>query len=504
MSITEKRTEPSKRIVRVAPYIRISRDDAELKGLGVERQLAIIRAALPRFGTAGEEWVETIVLDENNTSATDGKMRPALTRGLDMIRNGELDAIACYSQDRLLRMPTELEHIIHMHEYVTPVRLATSASGEINLSDPDAVHSARVNAAGSARESALISKRRRDEVQQFAERGQRHGAAPFGWKRERTFSPQGRQIGSRDVIDPDEAGVLRYAARRILSGVSVRAVTAELATGEVHPRIRVAKKTGKPSSGAWSTSQLRTYLLRESNIGLRVHHGSVMVGVAGDWEPIFTQSEFIRIKAMLNDPARRSNTHGSVPRHMLSGLAQCAQCGAGSKIRARKANSRGSLVYMCVGTEINPGCWQAHRVADIDPFIDGAVERILADPSMAEPDDDADAELAPLYARLDELTAEELEWVNTPGIKPHQVVAANVRIDAERDAIKAQIDALMPTLNATIDLPAGWTGADIATRKAMLTNLFESITLNPPAERGYGRKFHPADITVIPRKRAHR
>jgi site-specific DNA recombinase len=491
----------SKRVVRVAIYIRISRDDAELKGLGVDRQLDIVRASLPRFGGIDEDWVEVLVLDENNTSATNGKVRPELTRGLDLIRSGAIDAIACFTQDRLLRMPIELEHIIHMHEFVTPVKLATSGGGVINLDDPDSVMAARNTAASSAREAKLISIRRKAEVEQFAARGRRHAQAPFGWSRVHDYAPNGRLIGSHDVINEAEATVLRYAAKRVLGGVSMRSVVAELAAGDVHPRSRQLEN-GTASSRTWSSTQLRGYLTRPANAGLRVHHKEVLDGVIADWPALWDLATHQRLVNMMNDPERKKYTRGSRERWLLSGIAVCGHCENGGLIRVN-TSIHGASRYVCVGTSANPGCYQAHRVEDIDAHIGRIVEVMLADPSASAPADEATEQLAPLYRRLDELAADQHEWDTADGIKPAQLTARTRIIDAERAEVQAAISALLPSLNVTLDLPNGWRAdLPIATRKAVIRNLFESVTLNPPAERGKGRRFQLEDVTVVTRRQA--
>lgn len=492
-------------IVRVILYLRISRDDAEIKGLGVDRQAEDCVAALPRISRVNDEqWVIVAVLDENNTSASRGKERPHLVDGLSRIRQGNADALMFYTQERFTRWPIEVEYILIENE-TAPIRLATSIKGELDLTDPDVVHSMRTTVANDAREVAVIKRRRMRETNQYAERGRRHGAAPFGWLRESRFTDAGRRLDSIDKINEPEAAVLRYAAKQILAGVSLRSLTLELAAGDVHPRVRQFEKTG-PSSGKWTSKQLKSYLLRESNVCIRVHRGEP-TDVPGDWPAIFTTADgrpdtatYQRLRMILNDPARKTTERGRTPKYMLTSIARCGRCEDGGHILAQLDHRTRTPVYVCTGTQAKRGCYQRHRVADIDSFIDDAVEKILADESAAEPADDADAELAPLYARLDALMIEQAEWDNAP-VKPHQLIAQTARIDAERDAIDAEISALMPTLNGSIDLPNGWSGADIPTRKAMVRNLFESITLNLAVEKHKGRKFQPADITVIPRKR---
>jgi hypothetical protein len=202
------------------------------------------------------------------------------------------------------------------------------------------------------------------------------------------------------------------------------------------------------------------------------------------------------LRGVLLDPSRKSNDKGSKPAHLLSGIAHCGACG---NTRIMVIGGRGGKRYVCVGTTKARGCYLAHREAEIDAHVTAAVEAILADESYAEPAEDAAAALAPLYARLDELAAEQAEWDAAPGIKPAQLAARTVIIDAARLAVEAEISALLPSLNATLDLPNGFAAGTIVERKAAVRNLFASVTLNVPAERGRGRKFHASDVTLVPR-----
>ena len=75
------------------------------------------------------------------------------------------------------------------------------------------------------------------------------------------------------------------------------------------------------------------------------HRGKV-VGTAA-WDPIITETEHDAVAAILANPARRTSP-GPARRHLLSGLARCAECGAGMKpgwVPTRKGEKH--HLYLC-------------------------------------------------------------------------------------------------------------------------------------------------------------
>jgi len=144
-------------------------------------------------------------------------------------------------------------------------------------------------------EREQLARRGRRKMAERAEAGQPHGRTAYGWRREQVYDDQGRRLGSKDVLYPEQADVIRWAAAAVLSGQSLRGIVAELnARGAL-------TLNDKP----WSTTTLRMMLLRERNAGRRVYQGQV-VG-RGDWEAVLDEDTHTRVTALLTDPARRSS-----------------------------------------------------------------------------------------------------------------------------------------------------------------------------------------------------
>lgn len=110
--------------------------------------------------------------------------------------------------------------------------------------------------------------------------------------------------------------VIEDCSHRLLQGVSLRALAAELRQKEEVPTV-----TGAP----WSAETLRDILLRPRNAGFMVHKGQILEGVKAPWEPIVKPEVFEVVRTLLTDPARRSSP-GAAPRWHGTGIYRCGIC----------------------------------------------------------------------------------------------------------------------------------------------------------------------------------
>ncbi|MGH8836793.1 MAG: recombinase family protein, partial [Actinomycetes bacterium] len=249
--------------LRAAVYSRIS-DDRAGRGLGVARQ----REDCAKL-VADRSWELVASLKDNDRSAYTGKPRKEYVRLLELVRADALDVIVAWHPDRLHRSPSELEDFISLIE-AHGVSVVTCQAGQWDLGTPAGRMVARQIGAVSRYESEHKSDRVRRALEQRAEMGRPHGRVPYGWRR----------VEGRDVVDQDQAGIIREIAGRIISGDSLRSITADLnARGVLSP-------TGK----TWGKQMLRHVVLRERNVGLRTHRGQVIGD--GDWPPILDRGQW--------------------------------------------------------------------------------------------------------------------------------------------------------------------------------------------------------------------
>ena len=113
---------------RAAIYVRIS-EDRDDQQLGVERQR---QDCLKLCADRGWDAIEP-VYEDNDISASKGKLRASYQRLLADIRAGRVDAVVAFDQDRTTRTPMEFEQFaLDVWQAGIPV-LSTVVSGDIPL-----------------------------------------------------------------------------------------------------------------------------------------------------------------------------------------------------------------------------------------------------------------------------------------------------------------------------------------------------------------------------------
>src|SRR3954462_14440735 len=330
--------------VRAAIYCRIS-DDRRGLGLGVSRQHQDCLELAGRHG-----WRGPPAFVDTDVSAYSGKPRPQYDQLMRAVHGGEVDVVVAWDPDRLHRSPAELEGVIAAVERAG-VDVVTVQAGRWDLSTASGKLVARMLGSIARHESDHKSERVRRALQQNAAAGRAHGRVPYGWIRER--GPDG---AGREVIVPEQAAVIRRIADALLTGESLRSITAALNAEEV------PSPAGKP----WAKGMVRALVLRERNAGLRVHRGQVVGEGAG--QPILERGRFEQLRAVLADPARKTST-GTAAAHLLSGIARCGVCGAALRV----SHNRRVPSYRCS----ERGC-VIRRQADVDELVTRVVVGRLA------------------------------------------------------------------------------------------------------------------------------
>ena len=127
----------------------------------------------------------------------------------------------------------------------------------------------------------------------------------------------------------------------------------------------------------WTTHSVRQLLYSARISGQREHHGEI-VGKAS-WPAIIKAAQSTRIRALLNDPERRTNRVAR--KYLLAGLLRCAKCGTTMVSRPR-SDGRGR--YVCSRDPGRNGCGSTFILADeVDTFIADAVVHRLDTPRLA-------------------------------------------------------------------------------------------------------------------------
>jgi site-specific DNA recombinase len=464
---------------RVAIYTRISQD-REGAGLGVERQEADCRALAEQLG-----WTIVAVHTDNDLSAYSGKPRPGYEALLADLRAGTADAVICWHTDRLHRRPVELEDYIAVCE-PRSVPTQTVKAGPIDLATPAGRMVARqLGAVGRYEVEHMVERQQRARLQAATSGKWGGGRRPYG------YAPDGVT-----VVDA-EAETLQWAAGQVLAGRALNAIVADLN----------ARGTTTSTGRAWRPTELQRVLVRPRNAGLMVHRGQI-VGPAG-WPPILDEATWRGVRAVLQDPGRRTNTTVA-RRWLLSGLAVCGVCG--DPVRSFSASGqrrKTKPVYTC-----RTGKHVVRDAAACDQLVEAVILERLSRPDARELlTGDQRADTAVLHLRDSALAERLVELGRLYGdgtIDAPQLQAATASIRAQRERITAELAASSrgSVLAGVADAPDParvWAGLDLSRRRAIIDTLATVTIL--PARRGRrpgwqpGQSyFDPTTVKVTPKR----
>jgi site-specific DNA recombinase len=452
-------------VTAAAIYARISHDPSG-EQLGVSRQIEDCRALAERRG-----WPVAEVYVDDDRSAYSGRPRPEYLRLLDDIAAGSVDGLVVWHLDRLHRQPRELEDFFTVCDRAQLSALA-SVTGDTDLSTHDGRFMARILGAVARKESDDKSRRirRKHEEMALAGRPGGGGSRPFGYR------------ADRRTVEPSEATAVREAVARVLAGDSLRAVANDW------NRRAIATVGGK----AWSVQVLGRMLRSPRLSAQREYRGEIVA--AGDWEPIITPDDTVRLRAILSDPARRTNRE--VRRYLLSGgLLRCGLCDAALVARPR---TDGERRYICAKGPGLAGCGSiAIMAAPLEALVTEAVLYRLDTPEMAaalEGKAREDADTAALVAELDADRAQLEELARGYGerlITFAEYLAARKPIEARVEAARRRLSRLIrsgaidPYMGDAASLRAAWADLPLSRQRAIVAAVLDRAVIRP-AVRGRG------------------
>lgn len=463
--------------VAAALYCRISRD-AERRGLGVARQEQDLVALAERKG-----WCVQGVYTDNDISAARKAGvtadRPRYTAMLDAIRDGRVQAVAVWDQDRLVRDPMELEQFLVLCELAGLHHLST-VSDQWDIGSGEGIMVARIKAAVAAEEVRKLTKRIRRKHLQLAEGGELSGGGyrPFGFEADRL------------TIRPDEAALIRDAAARVLAGESVRSVV------ETWRRDGVETVTG----AAWSSTTVRRLLASGRISGQREHHGEIVS--AAVWPAIVTPAQTARLRRILSDPARFVGGGVVARSYLLTGLMYCGRCEARMTTRPVVRKGHKYRRYAC--TVDRGGCERcgisAERTEEevlrravevVEPRAVGRLRVVRTDEQVevsAQLSADTEAIEDLTHQRFVDRSIDQASYASARDVLSRRIAHAERRLDQLRQA-----DELAPFANPGA-LAAAWPGLSFERRRSVLSLVIDRIVVAPTTRAG--NKFDPTRLAV--------
>jgi DNA invertase Pin-like site-specific DNA recombinase len=219
---------------RALGYIRVSATE-QVNGFGLDVQERAIREWC---GANGMRLVG--VLRDEGQSGTNGlESRVGLAEALARLKVGEASMLVVYQLDRLARDLVLQETLVQrLRDQGTPVRSASEPDLDTDTDDPTKMLIRQIVGAVSQYERAVIRGRMMaGKAAKAAEGGFLGGRARYGFKLE-----------SGEVVEDDEEQkVVQLVGRLARSGMSLRAIIAELDEAGYKPR----------SGGQWHPMQVQ-------------------------------------------------------------------------------------------------------------------------------------------------------------------------------------------------------------------------------------------------------
>ncbi|GAA4746270.1 recombinase family protein [Gordonia alkaliphila] len=182
-------------------------------------------------------------------------------------------------------------------------------------------------------ESAKISKRIKRDVASAARAGRVHGKNLYGYQRHYVQGPRGPVL---DAITehPDQAPIVREAARRVLAGESLYAIAKDFNARGLPPRRPSHDPAGRRKGFGWTGGAVKQMLSIPAYAAKRVHRGEVVADAV--WPALIEPDEWEALQAILFQPGRRRNANAWTVRYLCTGVVVCGVCG--SRLRVGKQN----------------------------------------------------------------------------------------------------------------------------------------------------------------------
>ncbi len=467
-------------------YARIS-EDKEGREVGVEAQVRDCTALAEGLGWRLNPDAPHVLVDNDlSASRYATKRRPAFDDLIAGVSSGEYDGVLFYSNSRLTRRPREYETIIDLVES-TGVKLASVASGSVDLTTADGQMIGRILAAQDAAEAGRISER---VSRRFQHRREVEGR-PSPIRRAFGFAAGG------ETVNAEEADAIRLGAKLILDGASLREVG----------RVWAARGIKPLAAESWNAITVKRAITRPRVAGLIEHKGKILG--EGQFEAILDRATWERVCAAVADRSSMARARYKGREHLLGGLLYCGLCGHRVRVNALR-DDRGELrpdSYVVCDKSTGHGCGRVKRnLLHLEAYVFAVVDARLASVQPLDPAEGTTAE-AQEYGRLaaerdaaeariaalrDQYTNGDVESVDfVPMLR-----ALRNKI-AALDAQLRDFEVTGTALTAE-DVQAAWRSGSFDDRREILELVIAQVTLHPIGKVGPARaKLRLPETTEI-------
>lgn len=333
-------------LVRIAIYARYSCD--KQRETSVEDQIRRSKELAEYLGLQASEWLTF------SDSALSGQAhaldkREGLQRLEHAWQNNAFDIIILDAIERLARDGMELEKLIQRLKANRRIRLITADGIDTSREGWELLLRLK-GAISQAEISSLQHRVGRGMVGQL-ERGYMIATPAFGYDLKREFDAQGNRIGSRWVVNDDEAALVRQVFQRRKDGQSMH----QIALWLNQLGIPCTRKAKTADGGFWRQSRVRNLLANPIYKGLFVWHGSTTfksrAEKRGDSvkERHYSRPELRLVSdetwELCNARKQSRSKHGG-GKNALAGLLTCGCCG-GTLVLTVNSNSQSLYCANC-------------------------------------------------------------------------------------------------------------------------------------------------------------
>jgi site-specific DNA recombinase len=404
--------------------------------------------------------------------------------------------VILWMEDRSSRDVLAAGELVKAAQSVGMTRLVLP-SLNYDLSDPEDVAKFYGEIAMAQREAAKTSKRTKRALLERAEDGAMNhgGMRPFGHPGWVKIMDEGGQWQTVPIISEEQAAQERalivQAADRIIAGDSLRGICSDWN----------ARGIASSRNGPWRNNTLRNLLLSPRMIGKRAHNGVLYDGNPKDFPPILTEDKWHAVRAVLEDPSRRTTMRAGVPAHLLTGLCFCGVCERPLRARMMAGKTKTPYrVYYCCSPNTR-GAYHVARHADtVDDMITEAVFAAVENEDFNDAANglQSDDPTKPFYARLAELQAlkDGLEdKFARDVIKEPAFVRNMAAFETEEEQCWASIERLKDgrvRAHLPWNLRELWPRYSLDRRRAILRAFIDRIDIHPQS----GRVFDPDAVDL--------
>lgn len=458
----------------VREYLRVSRDSSG-RGKSPDQQHDANVEAISSQG-----WIMHTQPpyrdDDRSASRYARKERKDFTRLIDDLTAGNFDAdvLAIWESSRGSRQVDEWVRLVKLCEQ-RAVRIWVTTHGR--LYDPANARDRRSmleDAVDAEYESAKTAERIQRDVRAAAAEGRVHGKNLYGYQRTYRQGRNGAEI-DKIIKHPEQAPIVEEAATRAMAGESFYAIAKDFNARGISPR-RPSFKEHRRHLG-WTAVAVKQMLTVPAYAGKRVHRGDVVADAV--WPALIDYDDWVKLQAVIS-PAHRKRTNDWPAKHLLSGIAVCAECGVGMRVgkqnKGRRKDREGNplpkpvdaqgkelpypfyYTYVCSGTPGKSSFHVAMKEETLDALVTEAVLQRLERPDfLALVGDAADNTDTERQALIDEITKHQayLDQVREKAAELQRfdlIVDQEARVQPQITAAQEKLERLAHVDPAVVDL----------------------------------------------------